>query len=102
MIVFVSQTVPFIFLFIFLTWYTFIIDEWKNFLARINRDENAQDSELYDSPRDVLELRFWASYRGQTLARTGIYISFSIYFYFDFFYRIVACSMVYAVCFFIW
>lgn len=45
-------------------------DEWKNFLARINRDENAQDSELYDSPRDVLELRFWASYRGQTLART--------------------------------
>lgn len=45
-------------------------DEWKNFLARIGRDENAQESELADSPSDILELRFWASYRGQTLART--------------------------------
>ncbi|KAM7502791.1 hypothetical protein LguiB_001695 [Lonicera macranthoides] len=44
-------------------------DEWKNFLARINRDENTLDSEL-DSPSDILDLRFWASYRGQTLART--------------------------------
>ncbi|XP_058090544.1 callose synthase 9 isoform X3 [Magnolia sinica] len=45
-------------------------DEWRNFLARIGRDENAQDLELFDNPNDVLELRFWASYRGQTLART--------------------------------
>ncbi|KAI3414751.1 uncharacterized protein J3R85_015925 [Psidium guajava] len=45
-------------------------DEWKNFLARIGRDENALESELLDSPNDTLELRFWASYRGQTLART--------------------------------
>ncbi|XVE78801.1 hypothetical protein DITRI_Ditri14bG0007100 [Diplodiscus trichospermus] len=45
-------------------------DEWKNFLARIGRDENTAETELYDSPSDVLELRFWASYRGQTLART--------------------------------
>ncbi|KAJ9153386.1 hypothetical protein P3X46_026831 [Hevea brasiliensis] len=45
-------------------------DEWKNFLARIGRDENAMDTELFDSPSDILELRFWASYRGQTLART--------------------------------
>ncbi|TKY50586.1 Callose synthase 9 [Spatholobus suberectus] len=45
-------------------------DEWKNFLARIGRDENTHESELYDSPSDILELRFWASYRGQTLART--------------------------------
>ncbi|CAL0300447.1 unnamed protein product [Lupinus luteus] len=44
-------------------------DEWKNFLARIGRDENALDTDLYDSS-DILELRFWASYRGQTLART--------------------------------
>ncbi|XP_074321394.1 callose synthase 9-like [Silene latifolia] len=44
-------------------------DEWKNFLARIGRDENVQEAELFDSP-DVDELRFWASYRGQTLART--------------------------------
>ncbi|XP_057953714.1 callose synthase 9 isoform X2 [Malania oleifera] len=45
-------------------------DEWKNFLARIGRDENDQDSDLFDNPNDILELRFWASYRGQTLART--------------------------------
>ncbi|THF95571.1 hypothetical protein TEA_019008 [Camellia sinensis var. sinensis] len=46
-------------------------DEWQNFLARIGRDENAIDSELFDNPSDILELQFWASYRGQTLARTG-------------------------------
>ncbi|KAG8073196.1 hypothetical protein GUJ93_ZPchr0006g44587 [Zizania palustris] len=45
-------------------------DEWKNFLARINRDESTSDSELFSSPNDMLELRLWASYRGQTLART--------------------------------
>ncbi|KAK7310312.1 hypothetical protein RJT34_07750 [Clitoria ternatea] len=45
-------------------------DEWKNFLARIGRDETALETQLYDSPSDILELRFWASYRGQTLART--------------------------------
>ncbi|KAK9124976.1 hypothetical protein Scep_013822 [Stephania cephalantha] len=45
-------------------------DEWKNFLARIGRDEMASDSELFDNADDTLELRFWASYRGQTLART--------------------------------
>ena len=46
-------------------------DEWKNFLARIGRDENAKETELFDNPSDIEELRFWASYRGQTLARTG-------------------------------
>ncbi|KAM1584647.1 hypothetical protein TB1_037308 [Malus domestica] len=45
-------------------------DEWKNFLARIGHDENALHFELFDNPTDNLELRFWASYRGQTLART--------------------------------
>ncbi|KAI8542312.1 hypothetical protein RHMOL_Rhmol08G0128600 [Rhododendron molle] len=45
-------------------------DEWRNFLARIGRNENSVDSDLFDSPSDILELLFWASYRGQTLART--------------------------------
>ncbi|CAH8356407.1 unnamed protein product [Eruca vesicaria subsp. sativa] len=44
-------------------------DEWKNFLARIGQYENALEGDL-DNERDILELRFWASYRGQTLART--------------------------------
>ncbi|XP_010535892.1 PREDICTED: callose synthase 9 isoform X2 [Tarenaya hassleriana] len=44
-------------------------DEWKNFLDRIGRDENALEGDL-DSEREILELRLWASYRGQTLART--------------------------------
>ncbi|KAM3740911.1 hypothetical protein ACB098_08G135300 [Castanea mollissima] len=45
-------------------------DEWRNFLARIGRDENTPDYLIWDSPTETLELRFWASYRGQTLART--------------------------------
>lgn len=45
-------------------------DEWKNFLARIGRDENTPEHELLSNPIDTLQLRFWASYRGQTLART--------------------------------
>ncbi|KAL1561337.1 Callose synthase 9 [Salvia divinorum] len=45
-------------------------DEWKNFLARIGRDESTSELELGDNPNHILELRFWASYRGQTLART--------------------------------
>ncbi|KAL3828142.1 hypothetical protein ACJIZ3_016944 [Penstemon smallii] len=45
-------------------------DEWKNFLSRIGRDENSSEMELSDNPKHILELRFWASYRGQTLART--------------------------------
>uniref|UniRef100_A0A2N9INZ6 1,3-beta-glucan synthase n=1 Tax=Fagus sylvatica TaxID=28930 RepID=A0A2N9INZ6_FAGSY len=44
----------------------------ENFLARIGRDENTLDQEILKSTNvnDTLELRFWASYRGQTLART--------------------------------
>lgn len=42
-------------------------DEWENFLERIGRG----DAELQESSTSTLELRFWASYRGQTLARTG-------------------------------
>ncbi|KAH7668690.1 callose synthase protein [Dioscorea alata] len=44
-------------------------DEWENFLERIGRPESSADS-LQDSSGYNLELRFWASYRGQTLART--------------------------------
>ncbi|XP_062169425.1 callose synthase 10 [Alnus glutinosa] len=40
-------------------------DEWTNFLERMGREDTG-DLELSDS----LDLRFWASYRGQTLART--------------------------------
>ncbi|KAG5537089.1 hypothetical protein RHGRI_024510 [Rhododendron griersonianum] len=44
-------------------------DEWDNFLERIGRGDSG-DAELQENSRDSLELRFWASYRGQTLART--------------------------------
>ncbi|XP_021899823.1 callose synthase 9-like [Carica papaya] len=43
-------------------------DEWKNFLARIHRNENELEEDFDE--KEILELRFWASYRGQTLART--------------------------------
>lgn len=49
----------------------FIADEWDNFLERIGRAVSTDDDELQQSSSDSLELRFWASYRGQTLARTG-------------------------------
>ncbi|KAF8021555.1 hypothetical protein BT93_G1872 [Corymbia citriodora subsp. variegata] len=45
-------------------------DEWANFLERIGRSESTGEAELQDSSSDSLELRFWVSYRGQTLART--------------------------------
>ncbi|KAM0935660.1 putative 1,3-beta-glucan synthase [Dioscorea sansibarensis] len=44
-------------------------DEWENFLERIGRPESSAEA-LQDSSGYNLELRFWASYRGQTLART--------------------------------
>ncbi|KAL6497170.1 Callose synthase 10 [Orobanche gracilis] len=44
-------------------------DEWENFLERIGKDDSG-DAELQESSTSALELRFWASYRGQTLART--------------------------------
>lgn len=46
------------------------IDEWENLLERIGRGDTG-DEELQESSSDSLELRFWASYRGQTLSRTG-------------------------------
>jgi callose synthase len=46
-------------------------DEWENFLERIGRAESTGDADLQENSGDSLELRFWASYRGQTLARTG-------------------------------
>ncbi|KAJ3681999.1 hypothetical protein LUZ60_014572 [Juncus effusus] len=46
-------------------------DEWDNFLERIGRKKDTKDKELFDKNNDsTLEVRFWASYRGQTLART--------------------------------
>ncbi|KAK6924727.1 1,3-beta-glucan synthase subunit FKS1-like, domain-1, partial [Dillenia turbinata] len=45
------------------------INEWDNFLERIGYNESDGDAELQET--HSLELRFWASYRGQTLARTA-------------------------------
>lgn len=52
----------------------FILDEWDNFLERIGRGESTGDAELQENSSDALELRFWVSYRGQTLARTGVFL----------------------------
>ncbi|KAI5059006.1 hypothetical protein GOP47_0025325 [Adiantum capillus-veneris] len=48
-------------------------DEWKNFLERIGLIEVTFDNQLKSGtldPENLLKLRLWASYRGQTLART--------------------------------
>lgn len=41
-------------------------DEWKNFLERMGRED--LDDSTYESKEE--ELRYWASFRGQTLSRT--------------------------------
>lgn len=43
-----------------------ILDEWKNFLERMGC-ENWEDNVIDETE----ELRNWASFRGQTLSRTG-------------------------------
>lgn len=43
------------------------LDEWKNFLERIGVDPDNEE-EVNGCMDDI---RIWASYRGQTLARTG-------------------------------
>jgi callose synthase len=58
-------------------------DEWQNFLERIQLIENTlrrtvdqKKSEKHEET--VMDLRLWASYRGQTLARTGIHQIFNM------------------------
>lgn len=46
------------------------VDEWKNFLERVGCTTEEQ---LRENPELEEELRLWASYRGQTLTRTGIW-----------------------------
>lgn len=48
------------------------VDEWANFLERINCDEINLMEKVRKKEKEALELRLWASYRGQTLARTGM------------------------------
>lgn len=50
---------------------TFFTDEWMNFLERVNC---SSEEELRASEELEEELRLWASYRGQTLTKTGISI----------------------------
>jgi len=43
-------------------------DEWNNFMERLNCKK---DSEVWERDENILQLRHWASLRGQTLSRTG-------------------------------
>ncbi|XVE81625.1 hypothetical protein DITRI_Ditri15bG0080000 [Diplodiscus trichospermus] len=43
-------------------------DEWKNFIERMRREGMVTDDEIWTTK--LRGLRLWASYRGQTLART--------------------------------
>lgn len=45
-----------------------VLDEWQNFMERINCK---RESEVWGNEENVLQLRHWASQRGQTLSRTG-------------------------------
>lgn len=47
---------------------TIYADDWKNFLERMRREGMVDEKELWTTR--LRDLRLWASYRGQTLART--------------------------------
>lgn len=47
--------------------FIFLLDEWENFLERMN----CESLEGLKEEGKEEELRNWASYRGQTLSRTG-------------------------------
>ncbi len=50
-----------------------LADEWQNFLERIGLTGRTVDTKVDEKNEEViLQLRLWASYRGQTLARTGV------------------------------
>ena len=53
------------------------VDEWNNFMERINCK---RESEVWGNEENVLQLRHWASLRGQTLCRTGNSIITSVLF----------------------
>ncbi|XP_020225550.1 callose synthase 5 [Cajanus cajan] len=42
-------------------------DEWNNFMERL---DCKKDSEIWENDENILQLRHWASLRGQTLSRT--------------------------------
>lgn len=45
-------------------------DEWANFLERINFKQAELEAKIKAGGEELTDLLFWASYRGQTLART--------------------------------
>lgn len=48
--------------------YSFGADEWTNFLERTG----CKTEDKLRSNEDLEKLKLWASYRGQTLTRTGM------------------------------
>ena len=67
----------------------FETDEWQNFLERVNC-RNEED--IRDSTELEEELRLWASYRGQTLTRTGIDTAFDVCFYHRYILPVCLCD----------
>lgn len=66
------------------------LDEWKNFLERVNC---STEEELRGVAELEEELRLWASYRGQTLTKTGspsLLLPFALH---SLFMRILFCIL---------
>ena len=51
-----------------------LLDDWKNFLEKLKMKEDILMMRVNEDKtlQVALKLRLWASYRGQTLARTGL------------------------------
>lgn len=66
----ILMLLPFIIKFSCLIFIILVIDEWGNFMERINiRTES--ESTIWNDKEKVLKIHHWASLRGQTLFRTG-------------------------------
>ena len=47
-------------------------DEWSNFLERVGLPPLTDETEILNNEDLEDKLREWASFRGQTLSRTGV------------------------------
>lgn len=69
----VPLTTSLVYFLVYLTSLYFLLDEWNNFMERLGCKK---ESEVWENDENILQLRHWASLRGQTLCRTGTFKDF--------------------------
>lgn len=69
----VPLPISLVYFLVYLTSLYFLLDEWNNFMERLGCKK---ESEVWENDENILQLRHWASLRGQTLCRTGTFKDF--------------------------